>query len=307
MSKSKENGYQENWRKPAKSIKLLVKKRTRQSNDKSANILQTRNLNTIQQDVVPARQLKRNNPFGCSPSKKSNIEKVPVDEENIKLFDALEQPVCRKTTLEESKHGIEADAIGHNINVDCNEKYTNNSDSSNEDDSNIKAKRLSGMKLPVDWSLKTRLRFTSPHPFNWCSKILGKQETKGLCNFVQHQDLTTDDYPSCFQQNIMYWIHPMLSWISLYPRLTSEMKLTTKIPNIAENQDIADALQASWCQSFRSLFNLIRCGYCDYFYLCSAQFTVLFRAALIGGVALTSAYITPTSKGIRDSLDKEGK
>ena len=301
MSEYKESASHENWRKPTKSIKLVVKKRTRKSEDKSSRILQTRNLNS-EQEALPAGQLKRHNPFGCSANKKANIAKGSENEENIKLFNALEQPVSTKivsdpTPHENSIHGlVSINVVGHNSNS-----------SSNEDDTNASVKRLSGTKLSVDWSLKTRVWFTSSFPFNWCSKMLGKQEATGLCNFVQHQHPNSTDDSTCFQQNIMYWIHPTLPWLSLFPRLTSDIKLTSKIPNVAENQDIADALQANWCQSFRSLFNLLRCGNCDYFYLCSAQFTVLFQAAMIGGVASTLAYVTPTTKGIREGFDKEGK
>ena len=303
MSECKENSSQENWRKPAKSIKLVVKKRARKSEGKSSTsrILQTRNLN--EQEAQPAGQLKRHNPFGCSTSKKANIERVSENEESIKLFNALEQPVSINvisdiTSRKSSVHGLESDVT---------QNFNNNADSCNEEDINASVKRSSGTKLSLDWSLKTRIRFTSSYPFNWCSKMLGKQEARGLSNFVQQQDLNTDDNPTCFQQNIMYWIHPTLPWVSLFPRLTSDMKLTSKLPNVAENQDIADALKASWCQSFRSLFNLLRCGNCDYFYLCSAQFTILFRAAMIGGVDSTSAYVTPTTKGMREGFDKEGK
>lgn len=308
MSESKEKASQENWRKPVKSIKLVVKKRARKSEDKSSNILQTRNLNT-EEEALPAGQLKRHNPFGCSASKKANIARVSENEENVKLFNALEQPVSRnifsdKTRNENSTHGLVSDVVGHNL---LSRKTHKDTDIPNEDETKANVKRLSGTKLSADWSLKTRVRFTSSRPFNWCSKMLGKQEARGLCKFVQHQDPNSDDDSTCFQQNIMYWIHPILPWLSLFPRLTSDMKLTSKVPNVAENQDIADALQASWCQSFRSLFNLLRCDNCDYFYLCSAQFTVLFRAAMIGGVASTSAYVTPTTKGIREGFDKEGK
>ena len=300
MSESKENALQESWRKPVKSIKLVVKKRARKSEDQSFRILQTRN-SYSEQEALTGGQLKRYNPFGCSASKKSNIEKVSKNEENSnRLFNALEHPLSKNITPDRTPnqqpiHEIVSDVVGHNSSIN------------KTDEKNVSTKQSSGTKLPIDWSLKTRVRFTSSSSFNWCSKMLGKQEAGGLCNFVQCQDVYSDDNSTGVQQSIMYWIHPILPWLSLFPRLTSDIKLTSKIQNVAENQDIADALQTSWCQSFRSLYNLLRCGRCEYFYLCSAQFTVLFRAAVIGGVASTSAYITPTTKGIRESFDKEGK
>ena len=299
MSECKETLLQENWRKPVKSIKLVVKKRARKSEDKSSRILQARN-SCSEQEAQPGGQLKRHNPFGCSASKKSNIEKVSNKEENNnRLFHALERPLSKSIALERTPH----EQSVHELVSDAAD---DNSSIKNTDEDNVNVKQISGTKLPIDWSLKTSVRFTSSLPFNWCSKILGKQEAGGLCNFVQCQDAYSDD-STCVQQNIMYWIHPTLPWLSLFPRLTSDVKLTSKVPNVAENQDIANALQSNWCQKFCSLFNLLRCGKCEYFYLCSAQFTVLFRAATIGGLPSTSAYITPTTKGIRESFNKEGK
>lgn len=275
-----------------KSIKLVVKKRTRKpEDDKSSGILQTRRLNPsiIKQETLPAGQLKRHNPFGCSVRKKANITKVSENDENVTHI-----------TPEKSLSGLASNIAARDFSI------KHQLQTFGEDEATGSVRLASGTKLPADWSLKTRLRFISSQSFQWCSKILAKQEAEGICNFVHCQDPNALD-SACFQQNIMYWIHPVLPWLSLFPRLTSEVKLTTKVPNVAENSDIAEALQSRWCQSFHSLFNLLRCGKCDYFYLCAAQLTVLFRAANIGGMAKTSAYITPTTKGIREGFDKEGK
>lgn len=56
-----------------------------------------------------------------------------------------------------------------------------------------------------------------------------------------------------------------------------------------------------------SIFNQLRGGRCPYFYMCAHQFTVLFRAAGVGGKTSLHAIMTPTSRGIRESLRKEGK
>lgn len=44
---------------------------------------------------------------------------------------------------------------------------------------------------------------------------------------------------------------------------------------------------------------------CPYFYVCANSFTVLFRAAGIGGKVETHALLTPTSRGFRASLKEE--
>lgn len=299
MAESRCSPLKGNWKKPNKSIKLVVKKRVNHPIDKSSTVLKTRSLNAAE---VTREQLKRRNPFGCSPNKKANISSPHENQENVKLFQDLDKPKSSsyaehilKNTVEETREFIpDNDGNGQIEEID--------KPSSTKE---VKRKCLSSENLPLDWSLKTRVRFTSNQPFNWCSKMLGSQEAEGICNFVQCQE--NNQVPSTlFQQNIMYWIHPCLPWLSLFPRLSSEIKSTSKLPSLTENDDITEALQANWCQSFRSLFNLLRCGYCNYFYLCSAQSTMLFRAANIGGLPSTSVFITPTTKGMRDALDKEG-
>lgn len=44
---------------------------------------------------------------------------------------------------------------------------------------------------------------------------------------------------------------------------------------------------------------------CPYFYVCANSFTVLFRAAGIGGKVETHALLTPTSRGLRSALKEE--
>ncbi|VEN62585.1 unnamed protein product, partial [Callosobruchus maculatus] len=55
----------------------------------------------------------------------------------------------------------------------------------------------------------------------------------------------------------------------------------------------------------RSLFQLIRTRQCPYFYACANNFTVLFRAAGIGGFTDVHALICPTTRGFRESLRLE--
>lgn len=299
MSENKENIPQGNWRKPATSIKLVVKKRARSNSNKPSKLLDQRNLNLTKQDSQFVRQTKRQNPFGCSLNKRVNTGEDKFHEENT-IFNALETPASRSTDNSIINAGICSELIGVSGKFDVKKPGL----SSLEED----GVKLRGEILPFDWSLMTRVRFISPQPFTWCAKVLGKQESKGLCNFVKSYNPDIDDDSTvCFRRNSMYWIHPNLPWVSLFPRLASEIKLTSKIPNVAENEDIRDVLHQSWCKSFHSLFNLLRCGYCDYFYLCSAHFTVLFRSATIADIQTTYAYITPTTKGMREGLDREGK
>lgn len=50
---------------------------------------------------------------------------------------------------------------------------------------------------------------------------------------------------------------------------------------------------------------MVRSSQCPYFYVCANTFTVLFRAAGIGGKVGTHALLTPTSRGFRAALKQE--
>lgn len=65
------------------------------------------------------------------------------------------------------------------------------------------------------------------------------------------------------------------------------------------------ALGKEWAVSFQNLFQLVRARQCPYFYVCANSFTVLFRAAGIGGRVETHALLTPTSRGMRAALKQE--
>ena len=75
---------------------------------------------------------------------------------------------------------------------------------------------------------------------------------------------------------------------------------------VAPNQNMKDALNREWSESFRSLFHLLRARQCPFFYVCANSFTALFRAAGICGLSELHALITPTTRGFRQALKQEG-
>ena len=294
MCDSHSHSYEENWKKPNKRVKLIVNKRLRRQGNTFSNVLKTERQTSTE---AIRTQLKRRNPFSCSPRKKANILRPHTNHENVKLFKDLDN--VKSTSHTQQIKTIQG-PLPNSVQVEelCQPPTTEE-----------RRERSSTKKLPLDWSLKTRVRFTSRQPFNWCSKLLGCQEAEGICNFVQCRGDTNQAALNSahFQQNIMYWVHPVLPWLSLFPRLSSEINSASRALPVIKNDDVLEALKTAWLGSFRSLFNLLRCGHCDYFYLCSFQFAMLFRGAKIGGLPVTSVLITPTTKGIREAFDKEGK
>lgn len=170
--------------------------------------------------------------------------------------------------------------------------------------------------FPADWSVKTWVLFTSPHPFTWTGQLKASEEAKGL---IQHCRSSVVDFPlhiedprSCtdlrcaFQQNLVYWLHPSLPWLSLFPRIGAERKMAGKNNPWAQDEELQQVLMGEWSLSFSSLYNLLRAKLCPYFYFCTYQFTVLFRAAGIAGSDVPTAVISPTTRGLREAMKDEG-
>lgn len=103
-----------------------------------------------------------------------------------------------------------------------------------------------------------------------------------------------------FHQSTMYWQHPHIPWLTLFPRMA---KANNTGLTIGEAESAA--LESDWTDSFRALFQLVRALQCPYFYLCANSFTVLFRAAGVGGFVETHAFLTPTSRGFRAALKQQ--
>uniref|UniRef100_A0A1B0CJJ5 Putative downstream neighbor of son n=1 Tax=Lutzomyia longipalpis TaxID=7200 RepID=A0A1B0CJJ5_LUTLO len=159
--------------------------------------------------------------------------------------------------------------------------------------------------LPIDWSIKSRLRLLTPQPIV-AGNLKTSQEASGLTSFIRGIDPSTtstglDISPGAlFHQSTLYWQHPHLPWLTLYPR-TARQEASCHPLGSAE----IDALSRQWTESFRSLFQLLRARQCPYFYVCANSFTVLFRAAGIGGCSEIHAILAPSSRGMRAALRQE--
>lgn len=159
--------------------------------------------------------------------------------------------------------------------------------------------------IPVDWALKSKIRFISSKPFLWNQKLKISEEASGITGFTRCMDFDTlDSSPNTkFHQCCLYWQQPSLPWLKLFPRTTQRVSANT--PGLLQHQAVRESLQTAWTDSFRSLFQLLRTRQCPYFYVCANSFTVLFRAGGLNGFTEMNAMITPTTRGLRHVLKQE--
>uniref|UniRef100_A0A8C6YYL6 Downstream neighbor of SON n=1 Tax=Nothoprocta perdicaria TaxID=30464 RepID=A0A8C6YYL6_NOTPE len=159
-------------------------------------------------------------------------------------------------------------------------------------------------ELPADWSLKTRLLFTSRRPFAWAEHLKAQEEAQGV---VQHCRAAAPALPPG-AQSLVYWLHPWLPWLPLFPRAgaAADRSVAGRACPWAQDEAVQQALLSEWSVSFTSLYNLLRARLCPYFYVCTCQFTVLFRAAGLAGSEVVTAVISPTTRGLREAMRSEG-
>lgn len=171
-------------------------------------------------------------------------------------------------------------------------------------------------EYPPDWSLKTRLLFTSPLSLSWAEKPKAQEEAVGLSQHCRAHFSTlphsTQAPKSCselrcsFQQSLVYWQHPSLPWLSLFPRINAERSFTGKSAPWSQDCSLQQSLMSEWSVSLSSLYSLLKAKLCPYFYVCSYQFTVLFRAAGLSGSSYITALISPTTRGLREAMKADG-
>ncbi|XP_065532948.1 protein downstream neighbor of Son isoform X1 [Lathamus discolor] len=171
-------------------------------------------------------------------------------------------------------------------------------------------------EFPADWSIKTRLLFMSSQPFTWTEHLKAQEEAQG---FAQHCRAIETNLPQslqepklstelrcAFQQSLVYWLHPSLPWLQLFPRIGADRKIVGKASPWSQDEDLQQVLMSDWSVSFTSLYNLLKAKLCPYFYVCTYQFTVLFRAAGLAGSDVITAAISPTTRGLREAMRNEG-
>ncbi|KAI6079760.1 Protein downstream neighbor of Son [Aix galericulata] len=92
----------------------------------------------------------------------------------------------------------------------------------------------------------------------------------------------------------------------LFPRIGADRKIAGKACPWSQDEALQQALMSEWSVSFTSLYNLLKAKLCPYFYVCTYQFTVLFRAAGLAGSDVITAVISPTTRGLREAMRNEG-
>ncbi|XP_028968088.1 protein downstream neighbor of son homolog [Galendromus occidentalis] len=157
--------------------------------------------------------------------------------------------------------------------------------------------------MPIDWCLKSKVRFSSSKQLPWSGMLKTTEEANGTTGFVRVLHKQKDASAQAkIHQSCMYWQHPSLPWVPLFPRQGNKRFEGSQLVD----GRFHEALQQDFRQSFKSLYQLLKARQCAFFYLCGPEFTVLFRAAGVCAFTEIHALISPTTKGFRSSLKEKG-
>ncbi|BAT86391.1 hypothetical protein LR48_Vigan03g293000 [Vigna angularis] len=147
---------------------------------------------------------------------------------------------------------------------------------------------LIGQKVPLDLTLKTSMRIVS--------SSVNRSVMRGTMPQLAFQN-------SYFKsQNVRgYGLH---SWMYpqsiLPPSLISVLSSSTSDGEL----DFLRKRQVAWEESFRDLYYMLRKDICSLFYVCTAQFVVMFTGGDSSGQSkcLCNAYISQSTQGLRSLL-----
>lgn len=291
------------WIKPNDILKLRKAGRRRLQ----PRALQPVSVNAINSSTsLPLKRELSLNPFRCPVQKKPRLEDI----HSLLHRTTAPLPTVSSQRLTVTKVAVDSydDETRHSLVDGAKAEQTKQS------------ARLPG--LPLDWSLKTRLRFCSTSHFPWSGSLKTCEEASGTTGFVRgiHSECcqesaaergSLDSSPQArFHQHCLVWMHPHLPWLRLFPRhgVMANASVSKEATSLFADpaSPARAALQGDWAQGFRSLYQLLRARQCPYFYVCAPTFTVLFRAAGVAGLADLHALLTPTTRGLRQALRDEG-
>ncbi|KAL3535994.1 hypothetical protein ACH5RR_004455 [Cinchona calisaya] len=167
---------------------------------------------------------------------------------------------------------------------------------------------IPGKKIPLDLTLKTTMRVVSSTSVNWfhrsvnCGTIYNKFHCGSWGGLSGRQDMTTSleltsCTPGCNVGGISSWVFPQS------PLPSSVISALTSAA-VGGQVDFLTNRQKAWEDSFRSLYYMLRKNICNIFYVCTAQFVVMFIAC--DGPKETkrtcNAYISQSTRGLRSLL-----
>ncbi|GMT16000.1 hypothetical protein PFISCL1PPCAC_7297, partial [Pristionchus fissidentatus] len=248
----------------------------------------------------------------------------------------------RKSIFTRTKSQMDTSALMSDYAVDFSNVLDSSIGSKNGSPAVKEVEEKSSDRLPLDNRLGTRLRIISPIPFPWMTdtaiakyhvRITGQDQHAGTQLFVQSglEDISKPclstsggSSPSVLlTAACSYWQHPVLPWLPLFPRLSSQAKSFKdhSAPPLAPA--MLKTINEQWSESLEALFLSWKKGDRHSFYVCCPNVTAHFtriredRRFGAGDESMSCfatseeglkhvVFLTPTTSGFRSYLREEG-
>ncbi|KAK3024428.1 hypothetical protein RJ639_044602 [Escallonia herrerae] len=177
-------------------------------------------------------------------------------------------------------------------------------------------------KIPLDFTLKSTMRVLSSSSVNcvfWsalirfhrlitCGNINVMDQFKPQLGFSLDQDTTTS--PELTSTSHLSNRRALYSWV--YPQSSLPPVIISTLTSSAVEGGQMDFLrkrQSAWDDAFRSLYYMLRKNVCNIFYVCTAQFVVVFtggNGCKEEAKRMCNAYISQSTRGLRSLLKEHG-
>ena len=164
--------------------------------------------------------------------------------------------------------------------------------------------------IPMDWTVKSSVRFTSDSSFHWCSCLGAVPVSEGLRAYSGGSTTQGDvDAVFCNKDDLASAQRALTraSYSCAYPpdALPSEALLTMR--SSESGRAWLERRQSTWSEALVSLYGLLRVRQCYAFYIIYEERTILFCAPGVGGVNDGGyAVVTNSSIKIRRALNDAG-
>nr|XP_016509646.1 PREDICTED: uncharacterized protein LOC107827100 [Nicotiana tabacum] len=159
---------------------------------------------------------------------------------------------------------------------------------------------------PLDLTMKTNIRVVSASSINWFHRLINCGTSNVVARFTS-SNCSTSQKMTCFSEmnsvsqavnhrSLHSWMYPQSP---LPPSVISALTLSA---STGGQLDFLSERQLAWQDSFRSLYYMLRKNVCSIFYVCTAQFVVMFTSSYSEENCVCNAYISQSTRGLRSSL-----
>ncbi|CAN4089681.1 unnamed protein product [Withania somnifera] len=160
--------------------------------------------------------------------------------------------------------------------------------------------------IPLDLSMKTNIRVVSSSSINWFHRLINRGTSNAVARSsvkcFPRQNITCLSEVASVSQAIIPM--PLHSW--MYPQSPlppSVISALTMSASVREQLDFLSERQLAWQDSFRSLYYMLRKNVCSIFYVCTAQFVIMFNSSYSEeNKCVCNAYISQSTRGLRSLL-----